>query len=101
MCLLAEEPDEEFENLLKSLPIDVMADEFASSEDDAHTSEMPIMCKRKVGKISYVSNAYKKPIQIVMELILAVMTVTLKTTITFKLLKRKILRYHLLLHCRC
>ena len=24
-----------------------------------------------------------------------------KTTIIFKLLKKKILRYHLLLHCRC
>ena len=35
-----------------------------------------------------------------MKLILTVMTTTWRTTIIFQILKRKILRYHLLLHCR-
>ena len=53
VSLLAEEPEEEFEDLLKSLIIDVTPDEYASFDDDADVSEM---CKRKAGKISYVSN---------------------------------------------
>ena len=47
--LLAEEPDEEFENLLKGLTVDLMPDEYTSSDDDVDTSEMPIN--------AYVSNA--------------------------------------------
>ena len=42
MSLLVEEPDEEFEDLLKSLAIDVMPDEYASFYDEVDTSEMPI-----------------------------------------------------------
>ena len=42
MPLPPEEPDEEFEDLLKSLKIDVMPDEYASFEDDVDTSEMII-----------------------------------------------------------
>ena len=40
VSLPPEEPDEEFEDLLKSLTIDVMPDECASFEDDVDTSEM-------------------------------------------------------------
>ena len=40
VSLPPEEPDEEFEDLLKSLTIDVMPDEYASFEDDVDTSEM-------------------------------------------------------------
>ena len=47
MSLLAEELDEEFEELLKSLIIDVMPDEYASFDDDADTSEMPINIQKK------------------------------------------------------
>ena len=45
--LLAEEPVEEFEDLLKSLTIDVMPDEYASFDDDVDTSEMPINVQKK------------------------------------------------------
>ena len=34
-----------------------MPDEYASFDNDVDTSKMPIMCKRKAGKISYASNA--------------------------------------------
>ena len=47
VCLLAEEPDEKFENLLKTLPIDVMSDEYASSGNDVDTSEIPINVQKK------------------------------------------------------
>ena len=42
VSLLAEEPDEELEDLLKSLTIDVMLDMYASFDADVDTSEMPI-----------------------------------------------------------
>ena len=47
VSLLAEEPDEEFEDLLKSLNIDVMPDEYASFDDGVDTSEMPIYVQKK------------------------------------------------------
>ena len=47
MSLLTEEPDEEFEDLLKSLTIDVIPDEYASFDDDVDTSEMPISVQKK------------------------------------------------------
>ena len=47
VSFLAEEPDEEFEDLLKSLTIDVMPDEYASFDDDVDTSEMPINMQKK------------------------------------------------------
>ena len=47
VSLLAEEPDEEFEDLLKSLTIDVMPDEYASCDDDFDTLEMPINVQKK------------------------------------------------------
>ena len=47
MSLHAEEPDEEFEDLLKSLTIDVMPDEYASFDDDVDTSEIPINVQEK------------------------------------------------------
>ena len=47
MSLLAEELDEEFEDLLKSLTIDVMPDRYASFDDDVDTSEMPINGQKK------------------------------------------------------
>ena len=47
MSLLAEELDEEFEDLLKSLTIDVMPDEYASFDDDVDISEMPINAQKK------------------------------------------------------
>ena len=47
VSLLAEEPDEESEDLLKSLTIDVMPDEYASFDDDVDTSEMPINVQKK------------------------------------------------------
>ena len=47
MSLLVEEPDEEFEDLLKSLAIDVMPDEYASFYDEVDTSEMPIKVQMK------------------------------------------------------
>ena len=45
--LLPEEPDEEFEVLLKSLTIDVMPDDYVPSDNDVHTSEMPINVQKK------------------------------------------------------
>ena len=47
MSLLTEEPDEEFEDLLKSLTIDVIPGEYASFDDDVDTSEMPISVQKK------------------------------------------------------
>ena len=47
VSLLAEEPDEEFEDLLNCLTIDVMPDEYASFDDDVDTSEMPINVQKK------------------------------------------------------
>ena len=47
MSLLAEEPDEEFEDLLKSLTVDLMPDEYASIDDDVDTSETPINVQKK------------------------------------------------------
>ena len=47
VSLLAEEPDEEFEDVLKSLTSDVMPDEYASFDDDVDTSEMPINVQKK------------------------------------------------------
>ena len=47
MSLLTEEPDEEFEDLLKSLTVDVMPDEYESIDDDVDTSEMPINVQKK------------------------------------------------------
>ena len=47
VSLLAEDPDEEFEDLLKSLTIDVMPDENASFDDDVDTSEMSINVQKK------------------------------------------------------
>ena len=46
MSLLAEESDKEFEDLPKSLTIDVMRDEYVSF-DDVNTSEMPINVQMK------------------------------------------------------
>ena len=45
--LLPEEPDEELEVLLKSLTIDVMPDDYVPSDNDVHTSEMPINVQKK------------------------------------------------------
>ena len=45
--LLAQEPDEEFEDLLKSLTIDVMPDDYMPFDNDVHTSEMPINMQKK------------------------------------------------------
>ena len=45
--LLPGEPDEEFEDLLKSLTIDVMPDEYVPFGNDVHTSEMPINVQKK------------------------------------------------------
>ena len=45
--LLPEEPDEEFEVLLKSLTIDVMPHDYVPSDNDVHTSEMPINVQKK------------------------------------------------------
>ena len=45
--LLAEDSDEEFEDLLKSLTIDVMPDQYASLDNDVDTSEMPINVQKK------------------------------------------------------
>ena len=97
--LLAEEPVEEFEDLLKSLTIDVMPDEYASFDDDVDTSEMPINVQKKGWEDILPEQCIE---QILMKSILAVMTVmTWKATIILKLLKREIPRYHLLLHYRC
>ena len=46
MSLLAEEPDEEFEDLLKGLTIHVMPDEYTSFDDDVDASEMPISVQK-------------------------------------------------------
>ena len=45
--LLPEEPDEEFEVLIKSLTIDVMPDDYVPFDNDVHTSEMPINVQKK------------------------------------------------------
>ena len=47
VSLLAEESDEEFEDLLKSLIIDVMPDEHAPFDNDVNTSELPINVQKK------------------------------------------------------
>ena len=46
--MLAEEPDEEFEDLLNSLTIDIMPDEYASFDDGVDTSEMPNNVQKKI-----------------------------------------------------
>ena len=48
--------DEEFEDLLKSLTIDVMPAEYESFDDMLIHQKSQSMWKRKAGKISYVSN---------------------------------------------
>ena len=45
--MLAEEPVEEFGDLLKSLTIDKMPDEYASFDDDVDTPEMSINLQKK------------------------------------------------------
>ena len=55
VSLPAEEPDETFEDLLRSLTIDLMPDEYASFDDDVDTWKCQSMCKRKAGKIYFVS----------------------------------------------
>ena len=45
--LLLEEPDEEFEDLLKSLTIDVMPHDYVRIGNHVHTSEMPINVQKK------------------------------------------------------
>ena len=45
--VLAEEPDEEFEDLLKSSTIDLMPDEYVSFNGDVDTSEMSINLQKK------------------------------------------------------
>ena len=60
--LLAEDSDEEFEDLLKSLTIDVIPDQYASLDNDVDTSEMPInvqkkgwediLCKQRIEKVN-------------------------------------------------
>ena len=47
LYLFVEEPNEKFEDLLESLTIDVMPDEYASFGNDADTSEMPINAQMK------------------------------------------------------
>ena len=47
VSLLAEELDEEFLDLLKSLTMDIKADEYASFDDGVDTSEMPISGQKK------------------------------------------------------
>ena len=47
VSLLAEEPVEEFGDLLKSLTIDKMPDEYASFDDDVDTPEMSINLQKK------------------------------------------------------
>ena len=48
LSILAKKPDEEFEDLLNSLTIDVMPDEYASFDDGADTSEMPNNVQKKI-----------------------------------------------------
>ena len=62
VSLLAEEPDEEFVDLLKSLTIDVIPDEYTSFDEDVDASEMPInvqkngwediLCKQCIEKVN-------------------------------------------------
>ena len=47
VSLLAGEPDEEFEYLLKSLTIGVMPDEYPSFYDDVDTSKIPTNVQKK------------------------------------------------------
>ena len=47
MAFLAEDSDEEFEDLLKSLTIGVMPDQYASLDNNVDTSEMPINVQKK------------------------------------------------------
>ena len=101
VSLLEEEPDEELGDLLKSLTIDVVPDECASFGYDVDISEIPINVQKKGWEDILRKQFIKKLMQILMKLILAVMTATWKTTIILKLWKRKIFRYHFLLHCRC
>ena len=57
VSLLAEEPDEEFEDLLKSLTIDVMPESMRHLTTMLIHQKCQSMCKRKARKISYISNA--------------------------------------------
>ena len=50
VSLLAAEPDQKFEDFLKSLTIDVMPDEYASFDDDVDTSEMSINVQKMLGR---------------------------------------------------
>ena len=99
--LLAEEPNEELGDLLKSLTIEVVPDEYSSFGYDIDISEIPIKVQKKEWEDILRKQFIKKLMQILMKLTLAVMTATWKTTIILKLWKRKIFRYHFLLHCRC
>ena len=47
VSLFTDEPDEEFEDLLKNLTIDVIPEEYASFNDNLDTSEMPINVQKK------------------------------------------------------
>ena len=101
VSLFVEEPDEEFEYLLKSLTIDVMSDDYVSFDDDVDTSEIPINVQKKdwedILRKRYIEKVNADPD----EINISSDESDWKTTIIFKLLKKKILRYHLLLHCRC
>ena len=80
--MLAEEPDEEFEDLLKSLTIDVMPDEYASfDDDDVDISEMPINVQKKGWRDTLRKQCIEKVNLDPDEMVLAVVTATWKTTI--------------------
>ena len=59
MSLLAEEPDEEFADVLKSLTTDVMPDEYASFDDDVDASEMPINVQKKDWKSNHHGGSFR------------------------------------------
>ena len=101
VALLAEEPDEEFEDLLKSLSINAMSDEYASLDDYVDTSEMTIIVQTKGWEDIVNKRCIEKVNADPDEIDISSDDSDWKTTIILKLLKKKILRYHLLLHCRC
>ena len=101
MSLLAEKLNDKFEDFLKSLTIDVMPDHYGLFGDDVDTLEIPINVQKKGWRDILHKQCIEKTNADPDKINISSDTVTWKTKIILKLLKREILRYHLLLHCRC
>ena len=101
VSLLAEDPDEEFEDLLKSLTIDVMPDENASFDDDVDTSEMSINVQKKCWEDILRKQCIEKVNADPDEIDISSDDSNLEGNNHIEAIEEENLRYHLLVHCRC